>query len=57
MNSSIIRKMGFSTYFLIVWDFVNFAPAAMGFRCGPGPRVAARGRWWPIRSRSRVFVR
>jgi DNA polymerase-3 subunit alpha len=32
---SVIRKMGFSTYFLIVWDFVLFAKRS-GVPVGPG---------------------
>lgn len=31
----IIRKMGFSTYFLIVWDFIHFAKK-QGIPVGPG---------------------
>ncbi|HNC75112.1 MAG TPA: DNA polymerase III subunit alpha, partial [Elusimicrobiota bacterium] len=32
---SIIRKMGFSTYFLIVWDFIHYA-RRQGIPVGPG---------------------
>jgi len=32
---SVIRKMGFSTYFLIVWDFVHYAKRH-GIPVGPG---------------------
>lgn len=32
---SVIRKMGFSTYFLIVWDFVHYAKKN-GIPVGPG---------------------
>jgi DNA polymerase-3 subunit alpha len=32
---SIIRKMGFSTYFLIVWDFIKYA-RSQGIPVGPG---------------------
>src|ERR1019366_3081229 len=32
---SVIRKMGFSTYFLIVWDFVHWAKNN-GIPVGPG---------------------
>lgn len=32
---SIIRKMGFSTYFLIVWDFIHYARRE-GIPVGPG---------------------
>jgi len=32
---SIIRKMGFSTYFLIVWDFIHYSKKA-GIPVGPG---------------------
>ncbi len=42
---SVIRKMGFSTYFLIVWDFVNYArkssvPVGPGRGSGAGSLVA-----------------
>ncbi|HVO33362.1 MAG TPA: DNA polymerase III subunit alpha, partial [Elusimicrobiota bacterium] len=42
---SIIRKMGFSTYFLIVWDFVSYArregvPVGPGRGSGAGSLVA-----------------
>jgi len=36
----IIKKMGFSTYFLIVWDFVNYAKKH-GIMVGPGRGSAA----------------
>ncbi len=32
---SVIKRMGFSAYFLIVWDFVNFAKSE-GIPVGPG---------------------
>ena len=32
---SVIEKMGFSDYFLIVWDFIRFAHE-QGIRTGPG---------------------
>ena len=37
---SIINKMGFSNYFLIVWDFVKYAKEA-GISVGPGRGSAA----------------
>jgi DNA polymerase III subunit alpha len=37
---SVINKMGFSEYFLIVWDFVNFAKNN-NIRVGPGRGSAA----------------
>ncbi|MGM0366713.1 MAG: DNA polymerase III subunit alpha [Actinomycetota bacterium] len=37
---SVIKKMGFSEYFLIVWDFVNFAKKN-DIRVGPGRGSAA----------------
>src|SRR5207244_8398432 len=42
---SIIRTMGFSTYFLIVWDFIHFArreniPVGPGRGSGAGSLVA-----------------
>ena len=36
----MIEKMGFTDYFLIVWDFVNFAKSA-GIPVGPGRGSAA----------------
>jgi len=36
----VIEKMGFAQYFLIVWDFVNFAKEN-GIRVGPGRGSAA----------------
>jgi len=37
---SVIRKMGFSAYFLIIWDFINFAKSK-GIPVGPGRGSAA----------------
>ena len=37
---SVIEKMGFSDYFLIVWDFVRFAKSK-GILVGPGRGSAA----------------
>ena len=37
----MIEKMGFSAYFLIVWDFVKFAKDS-GIAVGPGPRLGGR---------------
>ncbi|MGW8272577.1 MAG: DNA polymerase III subunit alpha, partial [Thermodesulfovibrionales bacterium] len=37
---SIIRKMGYSSYFLIVWDFINYAKQK-GIPVGPGRGSAA----------------
>jgi len=37
---SIIKKMGFSSYFLIVWDFIHFAKQS-GIPVGPGRGSAA----------------
>lgn len=37
---SVIKKMGFSTYFLIVWDFVNYAKSH-NILVGPGRGSAA----------------
>jgi len=37
---SVIEKMGFSGYFLIVWDFINFA-RSKGIYVGPGRGSAA----------------
>jgi len=40
MELDVIRKMGFSEYFLIVWDFVKFAKEN-NIRVGPGRGSAA----------------
>jgi DNA polymerase-3 subunit alpha len=37
---AVVEKMGFSSYFLIVWDFVSYAKAA-GIPVGPGRGSAA----------------
>lgn len=37
---SVIKKLGFSSYFLIVWDFVNYAKSS-GVPVGPGRGSAA----------------
>jgi len=37
---SVIEKMGFAAYFLIVWDFINFA-RSRGIPVGPGRGSAA----------------
>jgi len=37
---SVIEKMGFETYFLIVWDFINYA-RSVGVYIGPGRGSAA----------------
>ncbi len=40
MELEIIKKMGFSSYFLIVWDFINYA-RGKGIPVGPGRGSAA----------------
>ncbi len=40
MELKMIRKMGFSSYFLIVWDFIHFAKEK-GIPVGPGRGSAA----------------
>jgi len=40
MELKVISSMGFSTYFLIVWDFITFA-RKMGIMVGPGRGSAA----------------
>src|SRR3954469_25562406 len=40
MELSVIDKMGFNAYFLIVWDFVNYAKSN-GIAVGPGRGSAA----------------
>jgi len=40
MELAVIRKMVFSTYFLIVWDFIRFAKS-IGITIGPGRGSAA----------------
>ena len=37
----VIEKMGFSGYFLVVWDFIAHA-RRQGIAVGPGPRVVGR---------------
>ncbi len=37
----VIAEMGFESYFLIVWDFVNYAKEN-GIAVGPGPRLGGR---------------
>jgi DNA polymerase-3 subunit alpha len=37
---SVIEKMGFETYFLIVWDFINYARSVSVY-IGPGRGSAA----------------
>ena len=39
-NSSVIQSMGFTNYFLVVWDFVRFAKDN-GILVGPGRGSAA----------------
>ena len=40
MELEVIKSMGFSTYFLIVWDFIRFAKS-VGITVGPGRGSAA----------------
>lgn len=40
MELGVIRKMGYSSYFLIVWDFINYA-RKNGIPVGPGRGSAA----------------
>ena len=40
MELGVIDKMGFNAYFLIVWDFVNYAKSN-GIAVGPGRGSAA----------------
>ena len=40
MELNMIKKMGFSSYFLIVWDFIHFAKGT-GIPVGPGRGSAA----------------
>ncbi len=37
----VIAEMGFSSYFLIVWDLIRSTPATTGIRVGPGRGSAA----------------
>ena len=41
MELAVIEKMGFSAYFLIVWDFVKYAKDS-AIAVGPGPRLGGR---------------
>src|ERR671919_713988 len=43
MELAVIEKMGFSSYFLIVWDFVKYAKDS-GISVGPGRGSAAGSR-------------
>lgn len=52
----MIEKMGFTDYFLIVADFVNFAKQGGHPRSAPGAE-APRVRWSRIRSTSRRSTR
>ncbi|HMK60498.1 MAG TPA: DNA polymerase III subunit alpha [Dissulfurispiraceae bacterium] len=40
LELEVIKKMGFSSYFLIVWDFINYAKSK-GIPVGPGRGSAA----------------
>ena len=40
MELGVIDKMGFNAYFLIVWDFVDYAKSN-GIAVGPGRGSAA----------------
>ena len=53
---SIISKMGFAGYFLIVWDLIRFA-REQGIRVGPGPRDRRRARSCPTRCGSPTSIR
>ena len=47
MNLSVIQKMGYVDYFLIVWDFIHFA-REHDIMVGPGQRHLQREVWFPI---------
>ena len=49
-RSAVIRRVGFSGYFLIVWDFIRYA-REQRIPGGPGPRL---GRGQPRRLRLRI---
>ena len=56
MELGVIDKMGFNAYFLIVWDFVNYAKSQRD-RGRPGPRLARPASSSPSRCRSRTSIR
>ena len=51
-----IREMGFTDYFLIVWDFIHFAKTH-GVSRRPRPRLRPPARSSPTRSRSPTSTR
>ena len=55
MELGVIDDMGFNAYFLIVWDFVQFAKDN-GIAVGPG-RGSAAAASSPTASRSRTSIR
>ena len=56
MELGVIGKMGFNAYFLIVWDFVNYAKAN-GIAVGPGRGSAAGSIVAYCAARSRTSTR
>ena len=56
MELGVIDKMGFNAYFLIVWDFVNYAKSN-GDRGRPGPWLGGRLASSPTACRSRTSTR
>ena len=52
----VIESMGFSSYFLIVWDLIKHA-RDNGIRVGPGPGQRGRAARWPTRSGSPTSTR
>ncbi len=51
----VIEKLGFSDYFLIVWDFVRYAARARTFPARPAAPASAR--WCATRCRSATSAR
>ena len=51
----VIRKMGYTNYYLIVYDFINYAKSR-GIPVGPGA-VRARAAWPPTASASPTLTR
>ena len=56
MELGVIDKMGFNAYFLIVWDFVNYAKSN-GIAVGPGRGSAAGSHRRLLRCRSPTSTR
>ena len=56
LELGVIQKMGFSGYFLIVWDFIRYAKEH-GIPVGPGPRLGRRLAGRVLRCASPTSIR